>query len=175
MDLEERLSKWKKFRKFISKRTNEEFDNTLNQKGQCGEIKFDHRAKELRITVQKDNRDLQTQIEDVKLLSGGERSFVTLSLLIAIGDSIECPFRVMDEFDVFMDAVSRKVALDQLIVQGRKHKNRQFIFITPQDLSTVTPEPDFLKTGLKIIKLRDPDRVVEGQEGGEVERHQVWR
>jgi structural maintenance of chromosomes protein 6 len=45
----------------------------------------------------------------VKLLSGGERSYATLSLLIALGEAVECPFRVMDEFDVFMDAISRKV------------------------------------------------------------------
>ena len=63
------------------------------------------------MVVQKDNRDSQSQITDPKLLSGGERSYVTLSLLISLGECIECPFRVMDEFDVFMDAVSRKRAL----------------------------------------------------------------
>jgi len=55
--------------------------------------------------------DSQSQIENVKLLSGGERSFATLSLLISLGESVECPFRVIDEFDVFMDVVSRKVCV----------------------------------------------------------------
>jgi len=157
-DLSVRLTKWKRFRKSISRITNSKFDETLNQKGQCGAITFDHKAKELHITVQKDNRDSQSQIENVKLLSGGERSYATLSLLVALGECLECPFRVMDEFDVFMDVVSRTVALNQLIEEGRKHKNRQFVFITPQDLSTVTPAPD-----LKIVKLQNPDRMLEGQ------------
>jgi len=64
----------------------------------------------------------------------------------------------MDEFDVFMDAVSRKVALGQLIEQGLLHRDRQFVFITPQDLSSITPTPE-----VKIIKLQNPDRLVEGQ------------
>jgi chromosome segregation ATPase len=158
VDLKGRLKKWKKFRKSISTQTNTRFDGTLQKKGQSGCIEFDHQAKELHITVQKDNRDSQSQIENVKLLSGGERSYATLSLLVALGNSLECPFRVMDEFDVFMDVVSRKVALDQLIQEGLANKDRQFVFITPQDLSSVTPSPE-----VKIIKLQNPGRLVEGQ------------
>ena len=47
--------------------------------------------------------------------SGGERSFVTLSLLLALGESLETPFRVMDEFDVFLDPRSRKIALQTMV------------------------------------------------------------
>ena len=86
------------------------FDRTLQRKGQCGELLLNHRERELNLVVQKDNRDSQSQIENVKLLSGGERSYATLSLLVALGEALECPFRIMDEFDVFMDVVSRKVA-----------------------------------------------------------------
>ena len=53
--------------------------------------------------------DESSQLDDVNSLSGGERSFSTLAMLISLGATIECPFRVMDEFDVFMDQVSRKV------------------------------------------------------------------
>ena len=63
----------------------------------------------------KDNGDGQSQTKDVKALSGGERSFTTLSLLLAIGESLETPFRVMDEFDVFLDPVARKIALTTLV------------------------------------------------------------
>jgi chromosome segregation ATPase len=45
--------------------------------------------------VQKDNRDEATQASNVKELSGGERSFSTLALLLALGESIESPFRGM--------------------------------------------------------------------------------
>ena len=42
-------------------------------------------------------------VTDTMQLSGGEKTFTTLALLIAIGQVMETPFRVMDEFDVFMD------------------------------------------------------------------------
>ena len=79
---------------------------------------------------------------------------MTLSLLISLGESIECPFRVMDEFDVFMDAVSRKKALETLIDTGKKYAHRQFIFITPQDISSVDAGPM-----VKIHRLKPPSRL----------------
>jgi len=158
LDVKKRLKKWKKFRKVISRVTDKRFDHTLNQKGQSGELILDHKAETLSLTVQKDSRDSQSQIGNVKQLSGGERSYATLSLLVALGECVECPFRIMDEFDVFMDAVSRKIALQQLIDEGLQNKHRQFVFITPQDLSSITPRPE-----VRIIKLQNPDRLVEGQ------------
>lgn len=38
-----------------------------------------------------------------------------------------------------MDANSRKLALDLLNQEALKLKHRQFVFITPQDLSSVRP------------------------------------
>ncbi|KAL6541726.1 Structural maintenance of chromosomes protein 6A [Orobanche gracilis] len=45
----------------------------------------------------------------------------------------EAPFRAMDEFDVFMDAVSRKISLDT-IVDFALAQGSQWIFITPHDI-----------------------------------------
>jgi chromosome segregation ATPase len=100
-----------------------------------------------------DNTDESTQTNDVKALSGGERSFTTLSLLLAIGESLETPFRVMDEFDVFLDPVARKLALETLIKISKEMEHRQFIFITPQDLSNIKTDPK-----LRIFKLKPPVR-----------------
>ncbi len=137
----------------ISKMSNNTFDIILNKKGSSGFIEFDHRNKSLNLVVQKDNRDAMTQTNDVKALSGGERSFTTLSLLLALGESLETPFRVMDEFDVFLDPVARKIALRTMINLAKEMSHRQFIFITPQDLSNIPTDPQ-----LKIFHLKPPKR-----------------
>jgi structural maintenance of chromosomes protein 6 len=85
--------------------------------------------------------------------SGGERSYTTMCLLLALGENLETPFRILDEFDVFLDSEVRKLTIKSLIHVAKKMKHRQFIFITPQDLSSVTPDKD-----LKILKLKPPDR-----------------
>ncbi|CAN0539070.1 unnamed protein product, partial [Ectocarpus sp. 8 AP-2014] len=38
----------------------------------------------------------------------------------------------MDEFDVFMDAVSRDHAILEVLKFAKSKKDKQFIFITPQ-------------------------------------------
>jgi hypothetical protein len=72
------------------------------------------------------------QNQSTKSLSGGEKSFSTVSLLLALwgcmecaqsgavwgGDAVTCslgPFRALDEFDVFMDAVNRKISIGLLV------------------------------------------------------------
>ena len=43
----------------------------------------------------------------------------TIALLLALGEMLETPFRVMDEFDVFLDPVTRKLIIDTLIQVGK--------------------------------------------------------
>ena len=92
-------------------------------------------------------------IKDTKSLSGGERSYSTVSLLLALWEAMECPFRAMDEFDVFMDPVNRQISLDLLIESAREHKHRQFIFITPHDYSGIKYGPD-----VRVHKMHPPER-----------------
>lgn len=158
-DMKQRKKRWKQFRKHIVRMTNESFDEFLQKKGSSGELEFTHPTKDgeaqgtLNLVVQKDNEDPTSQTKDVKALSGGERSFTTLALLLALGERLETPFRVMDEFDVFLDPVARKIALSSLVEVAKEMKHRQFIFITPQDLSSLKPD-----ASLKIFKMRPPIR-----------------
>ena len=48
---------------------------TVNLKGSSGGIEFDHEDEILNLIVQKDSKNEQSQQDDVKALSGGERSF----------------------------------------------------------------------------------------------------
>jgi len=152
-DVKERKKRWVAFRAHIAEMTNLSFDEFLQKKKSAGQVEFDHDHGRLNLIVQKDNTDESTQTNDVKALSGGERSFATLSLLLAIGESLETPFRVMDEFDVFLDPVARKLALNTLIKISKEMEHRQFIFITPQDLSNIETDPK-----LRIFHLKPPVR-----------------
>ena len=69
--------------------TNMSFDEFLGKKGASGIVEFDYDNKKMNLIVQKDANDHKSQNKDVKALSGGERSFTTLALLLAIGESLE--------------------------------------------------------------------------------------
>ncbi|ETO69789.1 hypothetical protein F444_13679 [Phytophthora nicotianae P1976] len=88
---------------------------------------------------------------DMKELSGGERSFTQVSLLLALGSRTESPFRIVDEFDVFMDSQNRSMTVELLVEAAKKNCNKQFIFVTPNDLSMLRPDPV-----VKIQKLAPP-------------------
>ncbi|XP_038881025.1 structural maintenance of chromosomes protein 6B-like isoform X3 [Benincasa hispida] len=68
--------------------------------------------------------------------TGGERSFSTLCFALALHEMTQAPFRVMDEFDVFMDALSRKISLDTL-VDFALAQDSKWIFIMPHDISLI--------------------------------------
>lgn len=48
---------------------------------------------------------------------------------------MECPFRCLDEFDVFMDLVNRKISMQLMLEMGQNMQGKQFIFLTPQDMT----------------------------------------
>ena len=56
------------------------------------------------------NEHLSAYGEQLSLLEFGGFSFLLICDL-ALWDAMTPPFRILDEFDVFMDAVNRKVAM----------------------------------------------------------------
>jgi chromosome segregation ATPase len=92
-----------------------------------GDLKFSHDNHKLELRVQPhDNGELDKKsqrVKDSSTLSGGEKSFSTICLLLALWHAAGCPIRGLDEYDVFMDPVNRKVATKMV---------RQFLFfVTP--------------------------------------------
>lgn len=142
-DEETRRVKWKKALKNNTTSTKEKFDNYAQAKGASGTVDFNHVDRTLEVTFQVDNSDESTIRNDVRNLSGGERSFVTFSLLLALGHVIETPFRLLDEYDVYMDEPTRKLTLDTLkeYTQQRDQRNRQFIILTPHTLGDLRTGP----------------------------------
>lgn len=152
-DMTKRKQRWRQFRKHIANTTDMKFDEILNRKGSSGTVEFDHKSNQLDLVVQKDSADANSQQKDVKALSGGERSFTTIALLLALGESLETPFRILDEFDIFLDPITRKLTIESLIEMAKGLPHRQFIFITPQDVSNVEVDPM-----LKVLKMTPPAR-----------------
>ncbi|CAH1756354.1 7503_t:CDS:10 [Entrophospora sp. SA101] len=107
------------------------------------------------ISVQIDDQTLQQRSndKDPRSLSGGEKSFSVICLLLSLWEAMGCPIRCLDEFDVFMDAVNRRISMRMMIETARESDSTQYILITPQDASSITPSPD-----VRIHRLHDPER-----------------
>ncbi|KAN0038923.1 hypothetical protein ACTA71_001115 [Dictyostelium dimigraforme] len=161
-NLNERYKKWQRFRLSISRRSDQYFNIFLSKKGYTGSLTFDHQNGKLDINV-----DLQKAMPsnqngaakgDTKGLSGGERSFSTVSLLLAFWENMECPFRAMDEFDVFMDEVNRSISINLLMSKAEENRSKQYIFVTPLALNSITASEY-----VKIFRVLPPIRT-----GGDV-------
>lgn len=77
------------------------FTAIMEERGFEGFIDLDHEQRDLKFRV-KPVAAVHDANSNVKSLSGGERSFTMVSFLLALWHLIQIPFRVLDEFDVFM-------------------------------------------------------------------------
>nr|GLL39382.1 structural maintenance of chromosomes protein 6B-like [Ipomoea trifida] len=131
--------RWNKFQRnasLLKRQLTWQFNGHLGKKGISGKIIVEYEKKTLSVEVTMPQDASSSSVQDTRGLSGGERSFSTLCFALALHEMIEAPFRAMDEFDVFMDAVSRKISLDAL-VDFALAQGSQWIFITPHDISMV--------------------------------------
>lgn len=134
--LELRYSKFQRNATLLKRQLTWQFNGHLRKKGISGQIKISYEDETLSIEVKMPQDASNNSVRDTRGLSGGERSFSTLCFALALHEMTEAPFRAMDEFDVFMDAVSRKISLDTL-VDFALAQGSQWIFITPHDISMV--------------------------------------
>lgn len=137
------------------------FTRFLSQRKAEGSVAIDHEQHTVSLSVRMDSTSQieSSQVQNIKVLSGGEKSFVTLSLIMATTHIIESPFFIMDEFDVFMDEANRLISLNSIIETARQEK-KQFIFITPHNLETVIREMNKSKEvkDIAIFKMNDPQQ-----------------
>ncbi|BGP23866.1 DNA repair protein rad18 [Rhodotorula toruloides] len=153
---ENRVGRWTDFRSHIAQRAKGQFQHHLQQRGFTGKLKFDHDKCRLNIVVQTEDAQegqQKAKQKDTKSLSGGEKSFSTICFLLTMWEAVGCPLRCLDEFDVFMDAVNRRIAMRMMIETAKTADQTQFILITPQEMSSITWGPE-----VKVNKLEDPKR-----------------
>jgi len=151
------------FLEMTTKKVRTWFTVFLSQKGYSGSLAFDHSEQSLDVNVQvQPNEAISSQnskkqpAANTKTLSGGEKSFSTVSLLLSLWEVMELPFCAMDEFDVFMDAINRSISIGMLVKSTKHHAERQHIFITPQNYEVILKNKD-----VRVHKMEKPDR---GQE-----------
>lgn len=107
----------------------------------------------LDIKVEPDLSKVSDAGREAKTLSGGEKSFSTICLLLSIWEAMGSPIRCLDEFDVFMDSVNRATSMTMMIQAARRSVGRQYILITPQSMQNVQLGDD-----VKIHRMSDPER-----------------
>ncbi|KAI9609757.1 hypothetical protein KEM48_002797, partial [Puccinia striiformis f. sp. tritici PST-130] len=140
-----------RFRNGIANRAGIQFLRYLDHRTYTGKLSFHHDTQRLNVHV--NPCEQQGKLKDPKTLSGGEKSYSTIALLLTLWDAIDCPIRCLDEFDVYMDDVNRRVSLKMMIDSAEKAHDVQYLFITPNGLTAAQVG----KTS-KIIRMEDPSR-----------------
>ncbi|XP_076651994.1 structural maintenance of chromosomes 6 isoform X2 [Halictus rubicundus] len=150
--LQERKRLFSDMREAYGIRIENSFTNVLALRNKKGTINIDHRRKVLELEVNSQN-DSQRSTNDARSLSGGERSYSTVAFILALWDCTNLPFYFLDEFDVFMDKVNRRIIMDILLDHTKTHPHSQFMFLTPLDTSNILAE-DYVT----IHRLAPPER-----------------
>jgi len=149
----DRMTKWTYFRQHISGRARAQFQYFMSERDYSGVLRFHHTSGELQLGVQPSQAAGSQR--GAKTLSGGEKSFSQICLLLALWEAMGSPIRCLDEFDVFMDAVNRGISMQLIIKAAQKSVGKQFILITPQDVSTKSIDS---RNDVRIVRMPDPER-----------------
>jgi structural maintenance of chromosomes protein 6 len=113
--LQDRIIKWRCFQAHISAHSRMNFQYLLSERGFRGQLRFEHPKKILTLSVEPDETRRSAAGRSTKTLSGGEKSFSSICMLLAIWEAMGSPLRCLDEFDVFMDNVNRTVSTNMLV------------------------------------------------------------
>jgi len=150
--IEDRLHLWRQFQRQISARIRIQFTYLLSERGFRGKIILDHRARKVHLQVEPDETRKSSAGRSTKTLSGGEKSFSSICMLLSVWEAIGSPIRCLDEFDVFMDNVNRAISTNMLVDAARRSVSRQYILITPNAIEGRAR----VDRDVKIIRLTDP-------------------
>ncbi|XP_058823192.1 structural maintenance of chromosomes protein 6-like [Topomyia yanbarensis] len=142
-----------KLKSHMSLRVKHKFNTVMQLRGFVGEIVMDTKNCTLVLSVVPRDKNVSNAVSNTKSLSGGERSYSTVAFLIALWSCVDTPFYFLDEYDVFTDQVNRHMMTMLLLNETKKKADRQFCFLTPQDMSNIQATDD-----LTIHRMADPER-----------------
>ncbi|EEP82116.1 conserved hypothetical protein [Uncinocarpus reesii 1704] len=111
--LNERRLRWDGFRSYISSRAKSQFIYLLSERSYRGRLLTNHKDKLLDLQVEPDITK-NSSGRGAKTLSGGEKSYSQICLLLALWEAMGSPIRCLDEFDVYMDSMNRKLTIELL-------------------------------------------------------------
>ncbi|KAI9494829.1 hypothetical protein BDB00DRAFT_761374, partial [Zychaea mexicana] len=152
--LEARMDHWTLFRMYISLSATGHFTYFMHKRGYNGYLKFNHDKERLDVRVStSDQMKRGTRHKDSKTLSGGEKSFSQISLLLSLWEGISSPVYCLDEFDVYMDAVNRKQSMRMMVSDIRMQDKQTYVNLSMIDASNMVPGPY-----IKVHRLSDPER-----------------
>ncbi|OJD12803.1 hypothetical protein AJ78_06660 [Emergomyces pasteurianus Ep9510] len=151
--LNNRRKRWENFRSLITAQAKLQFTYLLSERSFRGQILSDHTKKLLDIHIEPDITKQSAKGRNAKSLSGGEKSFSQICLLLSLWEAMGSPIRCLDEFDVYMDPVNRRMSIEMLMTAARRSVGRQFIFITPGARNDIQPAPD-----VRVKELAEPER-----------------
>ena len=126
------------------------FNSSLEFRNFSGTLEFDHGRRTLQMLVSTKN---DKKPRNVDSLSGGEKSFSQIALLLSTWKLMRSRIKGLDEFDVFMDQVNRKIGMKLMLSKLSEDLESQTIFITPQDIGQIAELDENL---VRIHRIRDP-------------------
>merc|ERR1719273_148431 len=116
-----------------------QFETRLQTRKYRGCLEFDHSCNQLQIYVDPSGEGNEINRRDMKTLSGGEKSYSTICLVLSLWKEIQPPFRILD---VFMDSINRRISLDLIINFAKEERKSQYIFLTPLSLENLKEEKE---------------------------------
>lgn len=135
-------------------RMRHKFCELMDIRQYSAEIEVDTKERELRLKIIPRDGAIEGAVSNTKSLSGGERSYSTVALLIALWSCVDHPFYFLDEYDVFSDEYNRHIMTQLLLNEANKKRDKQFGFLTPQEFSNIEASDR-----ITIHRLQDPNRM----------------
>lgn len=145
----ERLKAFRESRAFTFLEADMDFKASLQFRNFSGNLDFDNVKNKLTMYVSTKNDKKPRHVDS---LSGGEKSFSQIALLLATWKPMRSRIKGLDEFDVFMDQVNRKIGM-RLMLQKLAGERSQTIFITPQDIGQIAELDERI---VNVHKMKDP-------------------